>query len=612
MNRFVFLLLLAGCPEPELYEGAFDLPTAAGVLPVEQGPFKEPIAYVSNGVGGLVNNIALKSGNFLVQDPTAAYLDGHALPTGAARSLSSVAAWGNGVSTAAIVGDRRYGQILAVPHIVDVVDGVPVEWVDQFEAEMLVGEPTFIDADGTGDSASITGLEAKAGWTSTETWTFTFNGVEWDVEGSRSGRQEFAALPGQAWWADRRALTGTIEGSATAGDQLLVTTSNGIIEVDANGVPTALLALPDGSSIAAIIDDITLDHATLQWFDPISLTLSPSTLPDFAQPSRPALSEDGLDLFVGDLAAPAVWRVPLDGSAAVAIPVPWPVSDVAQLDGNDGIRRLFVVPAGLGELWVLNLANFELIDMQPFLVGTQGIALGSVIAGIDAVPLAYAYPLANDEGDRPIRRSVAVTTYAGRMLFLEEKTTCMVSDVIGPRTALLDSFDDHPDYTTNYDGIEFSPYLETDLASGRSALVNSCGGIARGESWTLIFDRINQGWTVDGSFSGLQSALAREDERYLSDDGAISFVIRSGAVPSEDGFVITFTVLEGILAVTGDNDGDGLREVSLDNPADPVFFHYFAGEGDGTDRAMVLSIAQSGDAVGRVDPQDGIVEASWR
>jgi hypothetical protein len=613
VDREPLIALLLACKDPEPYEGAFDLPTAAAVLPVEMGPFTEPIGYVANGIGGLINNLALKQGNFLVQDPTASYLDGHALPTGRARSLSSVAAWGDGTSTWVFAGDRRFGQILAIPHIVDVVDGVPVEWVDAHEDAMLSSGPTFVDADGSGGPAPVfADLELKPGWTSTETWTLTYDGQVWNAEGSRSGPQEHPARPPRFWSADRRALNGRIIGDATPGDRIEIGTSNGIVEIDAGGVPTSMLTLPDGSAVAVVVDDLALGHPVLHWLDPVTLLLSPSSLPVYASPTRPAVSEDGLSLYVGDAAAPAIWRIPLDGSDAVALPVPWPVGDVAQLDGIDGIRRLFVAPIGSGEVWALDLDDNALIDLDAQREGIQGRDFGSVVAGIDAVPLAYPYPLANDDGERPIARSVAVATYAGRVLFLEELTGCLVSDELGPRTALVNSLTGAPDTQTNFDDLESGPYLEPDLASGRSAIVNACGGTARGEVWTLTFDRVAQVWEADGSFSGPQVGVAREDERYVSDLGQVSFTIRAGATPTRDGAQISFTVLEGVLSVTGDNDGDGLREVNFDNPGDPVYFHYFAGKGEGTDRPMVLSVHQGGDTVGRVDPQDGIVEASWR
>lgn len=605
--------LWVACTDPEPYEGGFDLPTAAAVLPIEQGPFTEPIGYVANGVGGLINNLALKKGNFLVQDPTAAYLDGHALPTGRARSLSSVAAWGDGVQTWVFAGDRRYGQILAIPHIVDVVDGLPVEWVDAYETRMLASGPTFVDADDSGgEPARLVDIELKPGWTSTETWTLTFDGVVWHAEGSRSGPQEHPARPWRRWSADRRALNGRILGNATPGDQIVLSTTNGIVEIDAGGTPTAMRTLPDGSAVAVVIDDEVAGHPILEFLDPVSLTTTPSALPDYARPTRLAFAEAGDRLYTGDSDAPVVWELPLDGTDAVAIPVPWPVTDLAQLDGVDGVRRLFLVPEGLGEIFVLDLDTLELLDLDDFRPDVQGRALGSTVAGIDAVAVAYPYPLANDVGERPISRSVAIATFAGRMTFLEELTGCLVSDQLGPRTVLVDSLEGRPDYLTNFDDGPSVPFLESNLTNGHSVIVNSCGGTARGESWTLTFDRVAQAWTVDGSYSGEQFGVAREDERYVSDLGEVSFTVRAGLDATPDGATISFTVLEGIVSVIGDNDGDGLREINFDNPADPVFFHYLAGDGGGTDRAMVLSLHQGGDTVARVDPQDGFVESTWR
>ena len=134
----------------------------------------------------------------------------------------------------------------------------------------------------------------------------------------------------------------------------------------------------------------------------------------------------------------------------------------------------------------------------------------------------------------------------------------------------------------------------------------------------LRYDELAQAWRVRGDLSGIQETLAYEDERYVSDDGEVSFLIQSGGTPTQDGWTMTFRVIDGLTAARGDNDGDATtREVAIDNPGDPVYFHYRVGPDDQgwrpvDDRPFVLVTGQGSDLVGRVMPQEGLVDASWQ
>jgi hypothetical protein len=107
-----------------------------------------------------------------------------------------------------------------------------------------------------------------------------------------------------------------------------------------------------------------------------------------------------------------------------------------------------------------------------------------------------------------------------------------------------------------------------------------------------------------------------EDRRYTSQDGAVSFVIRSGSSPSEDGWNIQFQVDAGWMSVDGDQNDDGLVDVRFRNPGDPVYFHYRVGSRDGgwipvDDRPFVLVPGQASNQVGRADPQEGDLDLTW-
>lgn len=114
----------------------------------------------------------------------------------------------------------------------------------------------------------------------------------------------------------------------------------------------------------------------------------------------------------------------------------------------------------------------------------------------------------------------------------------------------------------------------------------------------------------------MQQGLAFEDERYVSDRGEVSFLIRAGNEPTEDGWQFRFRVIDGVLAANGVEDREDGEDIPFAVPGDPVFFSYTVGPTDVPwdridERAFVLVPAQASDVVGRVDPQEGDVEVAW-
>ncbi|MCA9570094.1 MAG: hypothetical protein KC656_19750, partial [Myxococcales bacterium] len=67
----------------------------------------------------------------------------------------------------------------------------------------------------------------------------------------------------------------------------------------------------------------------------------------------------------------------------------------------------------------------------------------------------------------------------------------------------------------------------------------------------------------------------------------------------------------------GDENGDiRTLEAALEEPGDPLYFHYEVGPRTGgwyrvDDRPHVLVAAGASDRVGRGDPQEGSVDAAW-
>ena len=144
----------------------------------------------------------------------------------------------------------------------------------------------------------------------------------------------------------------------------------------------------------------------------------------------------------------------------------------------------------------------------------------------------------------------------------------------------------------------------------------SFGGVVRTEMWTVTFDELAGNWEVDGSISGLQLNRAIEDERYVSDNGAISFTVTAGTSASSDGDSFTFYTDEGILRIDRIQRAGSPQAEALELPAPPTLFEYRTGRtGGGWDkrnqRAMIMLPVVNSDLVLRVRVKRWDVEAIW-
>ncbi|MEN0061614.1 MAG: hypothetical protein AAGA48_05655 [Myxococcota bacterium] len=618
----VLLTFLVACNQFEPPAGAFEVPRAVAVLQPELGgPFEEPIGFVANGQGGQIALLALKQGRFLTDDLTGAFLPANQLATGDRRLLTSVAVHADGLDRVTVfAGDLAFGELLVLPYL---------EPCESFVCEGTV--PSVTGGDGFQPGV-------KNGWTTTETWTLTPDGQgRWNVEGSRSGLQPEPVVPGEPWSAEDRRLQ--LVARAPNGNDEVVTieTDNGLRAIDVGGAPLALKLAPDHSVMGLIVQDRKLDVPRLFWFDPATeAVLGEVTLPVGAEPHRLSVSEGG-GLLVADRTRNAFYEVPWGETKAVEFPTPWPVLDVAGVridtdgDGLEDANLRYVVPLDAASLWRYDPQSMAIVDVNPALAGDQGIVFDAPVQGIEAMPLPYLAPELGDDEERVVTTAVAVSLSDGRTVFAHEDTGCLVQDPQGPRTSI-----------TTAAGTASSDINAGDIPAEANFLarfaipldglpnvivVNDCAGIAKTEAWGIRFDQLTGTWEADGAISGIQNARVIEDQRYVSDDGGISFLLGSGSTPSVDGWVFTFSVVSGIAAATGDVDGDGLREGNLSVSGDPVFFFYRVGQPgpvpDGEDdvdgynpniRPFVLVPGSSTNRVGRVDPSDEIaplVEVSW-
>jgi len=69
---------------------------------------------------------------------------------------------------------------------------------------------------------------------------------------------------------------------------------------------------------------------------------------------------------------------------------------------------------------------------------------------------------------------------------------------------------------------------EGDDSSNPSMGSMTLGNSAVSENWIIKYSKDDKAYTVEGSVSGIQQNLAKENEAYLSDDESLSFIIYSG------------------------------------------------------------------------------------
>jgi len=619
-------LWLTGCQDVVSLEPRYDGPAGAAVLhPDEGGPYYEPVGFVTNARSGLIHPLDLKHGWLLADDPASPFLWGASIPTGADRILGDISAWAPDSETVTLfASDAAFEVLLEIPYVIGVDDsGFPIEPTPE-----LVGAG-FADADSSGDSAELLAFSLENGRAATETWVMVYDGAEWVVTGSRSGEQRFRARFLEPYATDDRSLKFTISGTATAGDEIQLKVDSGIVEHDLSGVIQAQTLLREHGLLMLSVYNLNNDVARLVAFDVNAGEVAGRIeLPSGAVPWRMSATDGGDVLYVADARSPAVYEVLIDAvdpaaSAVRILPTSGPVADLAwqgeadpdsEDDVAEGYDHLFVAVASANTVDLFDLRADAWKDINPYTPEIDGIFVGSPVTGIGRSLLPASLPEIGPGGGQLEDRVVAIASFEGEMLLVEASTGCVAQDALGPY-AIPDSENPFVDV-----GASSTPILEFSDADNQSFRVNPCGGIAREEQWTATFDEVRGAWVIDGSISEVQEALAYEDERYVSDDGALSFLILAGLNPSTDGDQIRFEVREGIARVNGDLNGDGQVDASfgeaLELPARPIPYSYLAGDtGGGWDRVNrktgVLWPITNSDSVLRVNVGSATIENTW-
>ena len=631
------LLALTACDDAYVRNGSFDGPAAATVLDSrEMGPFEEPVGFVANSRDGLIIPVDLKHATLLSDQVAAPFLRPRWVATGAERILGQLVAWAPTEDSITLYAADIANNVLVEAPYITGMDPNPVL------AETTRSGIIFEDRDESGDSAWLSGVTLTNGRTTTESWVIEYDGTDWSVSGTASGVQPERAQTGEYFRTENHELAFTIKGKATRGDQILLDTDNGITEHDLGGTIIAMERVPgEPLLVAAVWDPLLSESSVVIWDLELSTERGRFTLPEGSQAWRFAFGRTIADLFIADAHQPFVYRALLqfdepDRSEWEQIPTAAPVAfltwisdslepgeqaledmDTGDLFEDPSIDRdyekLFVAPVGLNRVDVYDLQTGEWVDVNPLDDQYGGLPLGSPVTGLDSTINRVTLRERNDHGTRLQEKVVSVTTFSGSLILLEGDSGCAAQTLEGPHVPIVQGiesiqFADVGNYS--------SPELLEDNATLRRVMTSSCGGVAQTERWTVTYDEIDGTYEVEGTISGLQETLAIEDQRYVSDDGAVSFTILAGNAPTTDGDTFIFNTDEGILRMDSLVRPGSQYTEALELPAEPVIFQYLAGPtGGGWDvrdeRTFIMVPITNSDMVMRVRVKPWDVEAVW-
>jgi hypothetical protein len=244
---------------------------------------------------------------------------------------------------------------------------------------------------------------------------------------------------------------------------------------------------------------------------------------------------------------------------------------------------------------MLDGTTYEPIDINPYTPEVDPTLLSTTAAGLAATDGPIPTQLLNEVGTRLESYGVVVTTISGLLYTLDAATGCVEPD--SPARASIDpSYNQEVALFTDV-GAESNPGFVTDSATGRFVIGHPCGGVVRSEDWELRYEGVSQSWIVEGARSGEQVRRAFEGARYVSDNGAISFTLVPGALPSTDGDRFRFRMDDGV-------DPVNLQEL----PGDPLVFTELYDDRDGPywavrERQIAVIPHQGNDVVLWVDVQ---------
>lgn len=589
---------LSGCRRDEGFISTLRTPGAVAVLDaIDASPYPTPIGIGVERHSGRIRLLHLRRGVQLQDGPFASFYRGATLGTGASRVLTHVAVTADAGRTTVFALDASQSQLLTIPWIT----GTTAEGYPERPTPRTFGfAASYVEGDPQEAQARIRGQ--LNGVASTEQWTATRLPSGWLWRGSRSGPEPRLAQSGVPAVIGGGALAVLIEGRALPGTEVSFQVDSGLRELDLPGRGIDLAHSPDHDQLVLTVRDA--NGASAWKLNPEAPALdAPLPLPAGASPGRVAW-QDNHSLWIADTEQAVAWQVDLLDDVATPFTVDAPLLDLAPVTLDDGSVRLVTLHADARTVRVWDVDSGDAIDANLLTPESDGVVFEAPVQGIAASPVAHGRL-----GSEERTHSIAASTGDGRVMFVDPRSGCLLPDRLGPRTEVLRDGGTQGDFSPNFTvDRPRTPWLQPAEDRNRHINVHPCAGVARAEQWEVTFDATLQGWRVFGERSGEQVRIAREDERYLSDDGSVSFLIRAGANATPDGAGFTFRVNPGMLAIDGDNVDDGNREANLDMPSRPVWFQTLI-DGDLLTRVLIGSGA--GDLFARVNPENADVDATW-
>jgi len=640
MDRQSLILLatlgLLGCDETYEKVYAFDGPVHSAILDHrEMGPFEDAVGFVTSSRNGRVVPLDLKHGTLLSDQVGSPFIRPRWIATGTKRILGQVAVHSpDDIQVNVFVADTAYDVLLEAPYIVD-MDPNPVI------RDATHTDPVFDDRDNSGDTPKLTELKMTNGWTTTETWELLFDGSVWKAQGSRSGLQSQQATPGETFHSDNSEISFTVSGKATRGDRFTFSTDTGIIEHDLGGTILAMERVPfESLLVAAVWNPLTETSSLVVWDIELQMERGRYVLPEGTQAWRLTFGSTIADVFVGDAHNPQVLKIRLDYAAPElsgtnVIETAAPVSTLAWVSDslteteqlldeadtgelfddptvNRDFEHLFVGLVGLSRVDIYDLRSQRWIDANPMDDVDGGIPLESPIVGLASTPDRVFLQEYNDAGNRLVGKAVAATMFNGSIILLEAETGCAALNFQGPHVPMSQGYES---IAFEDVGNESNPDMLVDPSTGRRIQMSSCGGVTQTEEWAAVYDEVEGNWEIEGTLSGLQSTRAFDGERWVSDNGSISFTMVAGTLPASDGDSFHFFSDEGILRISAVEQGNG-QAIPMELPGEPTVFQYRAGPtGGGWDvvdeRTFVLVPVINSDLVVRIRIKPWRIEAIW-
>ncbi len=564
-SKCLFSLLLwmgMGCGS-----GTQDLDRLHGPVDVAYLPpgpfFEQPVGYVTNWRSGTISKLDLRRYDMLVEDGPAAWVVAPPLATGRTRVLDQIAVSTDGDTFVdLLVTDAFRDELLRVPHVRMGEDGVP-----SFATPQLSQEPVV---SGAGNAQPrLLDLTLLTGAATTETWTLTFDGWSWKVEGSASGRQVGEVLPGVPYSSDADELRFTMDhGGQTPdlGATLVFAVDTGIEAVALEGYASDLLVTPDLSFV--LVSEEGRDEGQgpsgkVAIYDPIRLErLFSIELPPGAKPAGMALRGTGTEVFIADLSdLNLVHRLDISSGdpasfVLTSLPVPAPTVDVAC--GHDPQSEILFAAEAFGTaIHAIDLATLSAVDINPWTPDVEPVEVGAPIAGITASDGTVELNTLTSWGANEHAYALLVTTFTGFLYVYDAATGCAAYE--SPQGAYLETGSDGTVSAFTDLTPPSNPVVEADAETGLYATTNDCGGVTRDQGWTFTYDEALLSYTVEGAASGVQVGRAYEGVRYTTDSGELSLLIRGGTLATTDGDRFSFSVNDGVSPIpTQELPGDPL------------------------------------------------------